>query len=109
LKIAGETFLSAATYVPDGWGVASGVKATADPIPVTLRTVWKLDTKSSKGVLTKQYPTFDSKGVKEKYDYKVANKPVYTDTSSGCTLTNAVKEVFYTVQSVPTPIEQIGY
>ena len=115
MKIAGETFLSAATYVLAGSGIAPGVLSTAKPVPVTLRTVWKLETKN--GVLTKEYPIYDKGVLTKTADVYLnglkpsikANTPVYADTVSGCTLSNAVKEVFYTVQSVPTPIEQIGY
>jgi len=109
--MAGESFLSAATYVLDGWGIASGVQSAAS-VKITPRTVWKLDSSKDAGILTNVYTIYDGTGALKKpevaYNFG-ANKPVYTATTGGCTLTNAVKEVFYTVESVPTKIEQIGY
>jgi hypothetical protein len=78
-------------------------------VPVTVRTVWELD--SDKGVLERVYSIYGADGalVSPAVDY-VPVVPKYVDTGSGCSLTNAVKEVFYTVESAPTTVpDQIGY
>jgi hypothetical protein len=110
--MAGESFLSAATYILDptleGWGIAPGVQSAAKPVAITPRTVWKLDSskgQATSGILTNVY-TYSKGGTP--YDL-AANKPVYAPKGDGCSLSNAVKEVFYTVEAVPTEIEQIGY
>lgn len=115
LNMAGESFLSAATYVLDGWGIASGVQSAAE-VAITPRTVWKLDSSTNQptsGTLTNLYTIYEDTGALKKPIPAYtpgAYKPVYTATpAGGCTLKNAVKEVFYTVESVPTNIEQIGY
>ena len=109
LNMAGESFLNAATYVLGDWGLAAGVQSAAKPVTITPRTVWKLD--SASGALTKEYTIYDDAGALKKtitpYDF-VTNKPIYQTSQTagaGCTLSNAVKEVFYTVESVPTKMQ----
>lgn len=114
--MAKGSFLSAATYVLEGWGIAPGVQSAAKPVAITPRTVWKLDSskgQATSGILTNVYTS--SEGITPEKSLEAftkwfdTNKPVYADINGGCTLSNAVKEVFYTVESVPTKIEQIGY
>ena len=81
----------------DNWGVSPGIQSTDPPVPVKLRSVYML--KTSDGVLEKKYSIQDDAS-NSGFDL-TKYKPVYAKTT-GCTLTNAVKEVFYTIESVPT-------
>lgn len=86
LKVASETYLSPLTYISTDFGFTAGVKSRFPPIKVDVGGVWILN--SEDNTLTRQESAAATT--------LLGSNPTYT-TMIGCSVTNAVKEVFYTV------------
>jgi hypothetical protein len=88
LMVASETFLSPKTYVDNArFGFARGIKSDRyPPVQVEVGSVW-LSTQADDTL------TLQEKSAGEAL---IAANPVY---SAGCSVTNAVKEVYYTITS----------
>jgi hypothetical protein len=86
LFVASETFLSPLTYIKNAdFGFALGISSKSkSPISVDTESVWILS--SADNTLTLQDSTASTT--------LLGANPVY---SAGCSVTNAVKEVFYTI------------
>lgn len=86
LFVASETFLSPLTYIKNAeFGFSRGIKSTRYPVvKVDIGSVWILNSAENTLKLQKS----------DTAETLLGTNPTYT---AGCSVTNAVKEVFYTI------------